>query len=57
MVVYRLKEVEKILKVSRPTLKSIIDKGELKTIRLTNNGWQMVTDEELQRFLNTKIKG
>lgn len=57
MVVYRLKEVEKILKVSRPTLKSIIDKGELKTIRLTDNGWQMVTDEELQRFLKTKIEG
>lgn len=57
MIVYRLKEVEKILKVSRPTLKSIIDKGELKTIKLTDNGWQMVIDEELQRFLNTKIKG
>jgi excisionase family DNA binding protein len=54
---YDLKEVAKILKLSRPTVKRLITDDEIKVIRITKTSKQLVTDEELQRFLNTKIKG
>ena len=56
MVIHSIREVCKILKLSRPTVEKIIKRSELKTVNITV-GKRSVTDEALQEYINKKIKG
>lgn len=56
MVIHSIREVCKILKLSRPTVEKIIKRGELETVNITV-GKRSVTDEALQEYINKKIKG